>query len=326
MKKLALCLLMLGNIAFADTVINQQYVTADSTNQPQTQVAPNTSPNTNSMQQAQAAQQQPSYQTPQTANNPTDIYNSPSQTQQGYQTQDQNNSQYAAETQACQNQGYGQTQYAPLPQSQPQNQPQYQQPMQQPMTQGSQWQTRPQFGTQDQSQSWQTQSSYQQPAPQASNYQQPYQAPSYQNSYPTQAQGYQPMQQQQPYQQQPAVNYQQPMPVANNAPAPMDTQSNAQMPNASSPVNLASDPEAQQTWYTNCLKAVTSQSMTPYANAFCQCGWQKISTSGLDPNLFTSQNPADIQKANMVLQGISQECLMTVMQQQQGQTQAQGTS
>lgn len=73
------------------------------------------------------------------------------------------------------------------------------------------------------------------------------------------------------------------------------------------------DTQAEQTWFSHCTASVTDTKMMPYAQPFCACGWKKISGGGLDPNLLTSDKPADIQKADQVLQGITQQCLMEVM-------------
>lgn len=310
MKKLVLFTLLVGNVAYADAVLNQQYVSAAPTTQPQLQSPFNSTQNSAPSQQTpvqQSPSQQPAYQQqqvqPQTNSNPMAIYNSPSQQQAQY------NSPYPApqqQIQPYQNQGYGQQQYA----DPSQQQQQYSQPQQQ----GSQWQTRPNIMGQNQvpnqSQGWQTQPTYQQ-QPQLQAQAPSYPQANYPTNNPTDNSAQQPYQQQ-PVLQQPAPNYQQPTP-------PVTTDPNQPFPQTQTlgqQSDQFNESEAEQTWFTNCLKAVTSQTMTPYANAFCSCGWQKFSTSGLDPNILTSQNPADIQKANMILQGISQECLVQVMQQQ----------
>lgn len=211
-------------------------------------------------------------------NNPMAIYTSPTQNQQMLQVQ-QNNNQYASQQTQNNQQSYQRNIYSAPPQTQA-----YQQ---QPIQQSDQWQTRAQTMPP------QPMPQYQQPMQQAPSYQQSYN----QNTYPPLPQYNQPQQPTQTVQQQ---NTEPSQPVAQ-----MNTQS----------ATGGYDLEAQQAWFNNCLKAVTSKAMTPYANAFCECGWQKLTTSGINPSLLMSKNPTDIQKANAILQGISQECLVEVMRQ-----------
>lgn len=128
---------------------------------------------------------------------------------------------------------------------------------------------------------------------------------------------------------QPIVNrYQQPTPMSQPTRQPLSSQRYSQpvptqlpaeqatsktSPSQASTQTPTFNDQAKNAWINNCLKAVKSKNMAAYAPAFCDCGWQKLTTSGLSPSMLTSHNPRDIQKANMVMKGISQVCLMQVM-------------
>jgi hypothetical protein len=81
---------------------------------------------------------------------------------------------------------------------------------------------------------------------------------------------------------------------------------------ASTPSNVYTS-EEQAAWFKNCLSAVKDNKVSAYANAFCQCGWNKISGGALPANYLTSTNPQDTQMANTILRVISQECLAESM-------------
>jgi len=80
--------------------------------------------------------------------------------------------------------------------------------------------------------------------------------------------------------------------------------------------NSPYDNIAKTQWFKNCLSAVTTKQLAASAKAFCECGWQKISHGGISANLFSSANPADIKHANVLLQNISQACLIQVVKGQ----------
>lgn len=179
-------------------------------------------------------------------------------------------------------------------------------------------------GQQNQSMQWQSRPNTQQPA--QKNYQRPYQN-QYHNNYPTQR----PPQQ---YERNTAptnahntapANTSTTAPTAPRYTVPENVPANSAAPahstapqgiNNSTPSKSSSpyNNTAKTEWFKNCLSAVTTKQLASSARAFCECGWQKISQGGIDPKLFTSTNPADIQRANVLLQNISQACLMQVVQ------------
>jgi len=69
----------------------------------------------------------------------------------------------------------------------------------------------------------------------------------------------------------------------------------------------------RQVWFKNCLGSIKDPKVKPYAMPFCSCGWKHISNGELPANLLSSSNSQDIAKANKLLQGISQECMVEVM-------------
>jgi hypothetical protein len=71
--------------------------------------------------------------------------------------------------------------------------------------------------------------------------------------------------------------------------------------------------QEKQGWLTSCTSAITNHRVSAYAQEFCGCGWQHISSGELSPMLLTSLEPADAKKRNSILKAISQECLVQVM-------------
>lgn len=73
------------------------------------------------------------------------------------------------------------------------------------------------------------------------------------------------------------------------------------------------DSSAKKAWFRSCLSAVSNKRVSPYAQEFCNCGWQHISGGQLPPGMLTSTNKNVIQKRGRILSAISQECMVQVM-------------
>jgi len=70
--------------------------------------------------------------------------------------------------------------------------------------------------------------------------------------------------------------------------------------------------KAKKNWFKHCLSSVKNPSMQSKAFAFCNCGWQHISKGELPASYLASEDPQTIQKANKILNAISQQCLVRV--------------
>lgn len=72
--------------------------------------------------------------------------------------------------------------------------------------------------------------------------------------------------------------------------------------------------DAEKTaWFNSCVPAVSDNRVSAFAQEFCACGWQHITSGQLPASLLISTNPNDAQQRNTIMQVISQECVVQVM-------------
>lgn len=110
---------------------------------------------------------------------------------------------------------------------------------------------------------------------------------------------------------------QQQQPTANQTPA-TTTASNSIPTTAANTQSAPSNPsgfteDEKQAWFSSCTKAVQNRQVTQYAQEFCQCGWDHISSGSLTPQMLMNNDQKDAQLRGMILKGISQQCIVQVM-------------
>lgn len=69
----------------------------------------------------------------------------------------------------------------------------------------------------------------------------------------------------------------------------------------------------KQAWFNSCLPAVSDKRVSSFAQEFCGCGWQHISSGELSPGLLASTLPQDTKNRGVILQTISQQCMVQIM-------------
>lgn len=69
----------------------------------------------------------------------------------------------------------------------------------------------------------------------------------------------------------------------------------------------------KQAWFNSCVPAVSDKRVSSFAQEFCGCGWQHISSGELSPGLLTSVIPQDANNRGVILRTISQKCMVEIM-------------
>ncbi|MGE3919418.1 MAG: hypothetical protein AB7F64_00485 [Gammaproteobacteria bacterium] len=75
---------------------------------------------------------------------------------------------------------------------------------------------------------------------------------------------------------------------------------------------LAYDDTHKNAWMNSCTASIRDQRVATYAQEFCECGWQRISSGSLPPALLLSQTPNDVKQKQVILASISQLCVVQV--------------
>lgn len=73
---------------------------------------------------------------------------------------------------------------------------------------------------------------------------------------------------------------------------------------------------AKEKWMQGCIAGASMQpNVKQYAQPFCECGWNKLSSGMVPAQLWISQNPQNIERINSILTAIREQCQVEIQAQ-----------